>query len=130
MTGAVARRSIRCRLEIGGRGPGHRVDEEQDDVRFGDREMRLLLDARLDRIVGVELESAGVDDDEPPAVPFGVAVQAVAGGPGAVLDDRRALAEEPVEERALADIRSADDRDDRDPASSARHGQAAPAAPT
>ena len=130
MTGAVARRRIRCRLEVGGRGPGHRVDEEQDDVRLGDREMGLLLDARLDRIVGVELEPAGVDDDEPPAVPLGVAVQAVAGGPGAVLDDRRALAEEPVEQGALADIRSADDRDDRDPASSARHGQAAPAAPT
>ena len=84
----------------------------------------------LDRIVGVDLEPAGVDDDEPPAVPLGVAVQPVAGRPGAVLDDRRALAEEPVEERALADVRSADDGDDGHPASSARHGQAAPAAPT
>ena len=130
MTGAVARRRIRAASRSAGVGPGRRVDDEQDDVGLGDREPGLLLDARLDRVVRVELEPAGVDDDEPPAVPLGVAVQPVAGRPGAVLDDRRALAEEPVEQRALADVRSADDGDDRDPASSARHGQAAPAAPT
>ena len=88
-----------------------------------DGQPRLFLDAGLDRIVGVELETAGVDDDEPPAVPLGVAVQTVTRRPRAVLDDGRSLAEEPVEQRALADIRSADDGDDRDPASSsARHG--------
>ena len=69
--------------------PGHRVDDEQDDVGLGDRQAGLLLDARLDRVVGVELEAAGVDDDEAPAVPLGVAVEAVAGRPRAVLDDRR-----------------------------------------
>ena len=102
------------RLEVGRRQPGRRVDEEQDDVRLGDGEARLLLDARLDRVVRVELEPARVDDDEAPAVPLGVAVEAVAGRPGAVLDDGRPLAEEPVEQRALADVRSADDGDDRD----------------
>ena len=65
------------------------VDHEQDDVRLGDGQPRLLLDARLDRVVRVELEAAGVDDDEAPAVPLGVAVEAVARRPGAVLDDRR-----------------------------------------
>ena len=68
--------------------PVDRVDDEDDDVRLGDRQPGLLLDARLDRIVRVELEPAGVDDHEPPAVPLGVAVQPVAGRPGAVLDDR------------------------------------------
>ena len=77
---------------------------------------------------GLELETAGVDDDEAPAVPLGVAVQPVARRPRPVLDDRRALAEEPVEERALADVRAPDDGDDRDPAPSAGHGQAAPEA--
>ena len=101
-------------LQVGRRRPAHRVDDEQDDVRLGDRQPGLLLDPRLDRVVRVELQAAGVDDDEPPAVPLGVAVEAVAGRPGAILDDRRALAEEPVEERALADVRAADDGDDRD----------------
>ena len=119
------------RLEVRRGRAGRRVDDEQDDVGLGDGEPGLLLDARLDRVVGVELEAAGVDDDEAPAVPLGVAVQPVAGRPRAVLDDRRALAEEPVEQRALADVRSPDDGDDRDLASSsARHGQAAPGAAT
>ena len=74
---------------------------------------------------GLELEPAGVDDDEPPAVPLGVAVEAVAGRPGAVLDDGRALADEPVEQRALADVRPADDGDDREArACAAGQGQA------
>ena len=115
------------RLEVGRRQPGRRVDDEQDDVRLGDGQAGLLLDARLDRIVGVELEPAGVDDDEATAVPLGVAVEAVTGRPGAVLDDRRPLAEEPVEEGALADVRSPDDGDDRDrpsPADRPRSGRA------
>ena len=40
------------------------------------------------------------------------AVDAVAGGARDVGDDRDALADEPVEERALADVRAADDGDD------------------
>ena len=70
--------------------PLDRIDDEDDDVGLGDRQPGLLLDARLDRVVRVDLEAAGVDDDEPPAVPLGVAVEAVTGRPGAVLDDRRA----------------------------------------
>ena len=71
------------------RQPDDRVDDEDDDVGLGDREAGLVLDARLDGVVGVELEAAGVDEDEPPAVPLGVAVEAVAGRAGAVLDDGR-----------------------------------------
>ena len=110
------------RLEVGRGHPGHRVDHEQDRVGLGDGQAGLLLDARLDRIVGIELETAGVDDDEAPAVPLGVAVEAVTRGARAVLDDRRAIAEDPVEERALADVRSPDDGDDREPTPGAGHG--------
>ena len=63
---------------------------------------------------GSTLEPAGVDDDEPAAVPLGVAVQPVTRRPAAVLDDRRALPEDAVEERALADVRATDDGDDRE----------------
>ena len=93
--------------------PGRGIDHEDDDVGLGDREAGLLLDAQLDRVVGIDLEAAGVDDHEPPAVPLGVAVQPVARRPRAVLDDRRARPDDAVEERALADVRPADDGDDR-----------------
>ena len=102
------------RLGVGRRQARDRVDHEDDDVGLGDREAGLLLDAGLDRVVRVDLEAAGVDEHEPPAVPLGVAVQAVAGRPRAVLDDRRARPEDAVEERALADVRAADDGDDRE----------------
>ncbi len=94
ITGAVARRSSSAASKSAGVRPVDRIDHEQDDVGLGDRQAGLLLDACLDRIVRVELEAAGVDDDEAPAVPLGVAVQAVAGRPGAVLDDRRARPED------------------------------------
>ena len=89
MTGAVARRRIFAASWSAGVMPADRVDDEHDDVGLGDGEPGLLLDRGLDRVVGVELEAAGVDDDEAPAVPLGVAVEAVAGRAGAVLDDGR-----------------------------------------
>ena len=59
-------------------------------------------------VAGRDLEAAGVHDDEPPAVPLGVAVHPVAGRPGPVLDDGGArVAHDPVEQRALADVRAA-----------------------
>jgi len=62
-----------------------------------DRETGLLLDLQLDLVGRVDLEAAGVDDDEPPAVPVGVAVHPVACRPRPVLDDRLAAAHEAVE---------------------------------
>ncbi len=99
-------------VDIGRREPRDGVDDEDDDVRLVDGEASLLLDLGLDRVARLVLEPAGIDDDEPPPVPLGVAVEAVAGRPGAVLDDRRPRPEDPVEQRALADVRAADDGDD------------------
>ena len=123
------RRRISAASSSAGVRPVIGVDHEHDHVRLDDRDPRLLLDPLLDRVAGVDLDAAGVDDDEPPAVPLGVAVQPVAGGPGPVLDDRRALADDAVEQRALAHVRPADDGDDRQPGARVGHGgQAAPAA--
>ena len=104
------------RLEVRRRHARHRIDDEDDDVRLGDGQPGLLLDACLDRVVRIEFEPARVDDHEPAAIPLRVAVQAVAGRPRAVLDDGGAAADDAVEERALADIGTADDGDDREPA--------------
>ena len=108
------------RLEIGGRHADRGIDDEHDHVGLGDGQPCLLLDTQLDRVVGIDLEPARVDQHEPAAVPFRVAVQPVPGRPGAVLDDRRARADDAVEQRALADVRPADDGDERDRATEPR----------
>ena len=89
-------------LLVGGRQPGDRLDDEHDDVGLGDRDARLVLDARLDRVARVDLEAARVDEHEPPPVPVGQAVQPIAGRPGPILDDRRPLADDPVEQGATS----------------------------
>ena len=111
--------------------PGRGIDHEHDDVRLGDRQAGLLLDARLDRVVRVELQAAGVDEHEAPAVPLGVAVQPVARRPGAVLDDRRALAEDRLKSVLLPTFGRPDDGDDRErPAEPRRRAGAADRRPT
>ena len=96
-------------VERGDAGVG--VDDEQDEIRLLDRHARLLLDALLDIGTGLQLQAAGVDHGERAAGPLRGAVHAVAGGARDVGDDRDALADEPVEERALADVGAADDGD-------------------
>src|SRR5439155_8268845 len=73
-----------------------------------------FLGAHLDRAARLDLEPARVDDDEPAAVPLRVAIQAIARRPRAILDDRRAGAKDAIEQRALADVRSADDGNHRE----------------
>src|SRR5690606_33478670 len=62
---------------------------------------------------GVRFPSAGVDDREAPPVPQRVVGDAVAGDAGDVLHDRLAPAEEPVDERRLADVRPPHDGEHR-----------------
>ncbi len=95
------------RLGVGGGHAGRGVDHQHDHVGLVDREPGLLLDPGLDGVVRVDLEAAGVDEHEASSVPLGVAVQPVTGRPRAVLDDGRPRADDPVEERALADVRTA-----------------------
>jgi hypothetical protein len=94
------------------RQPGVRVDHEQDEVGLLDRDARLVLDPLLDVRARLELEAAGVDEGEAAPIPLRRAVHPVARRPGHVLDDREARADEPVEERALPDVRATDDGHD------------------
>ena len=74
-------------------GRGHadcRIDDEDDHIGFRDRQAGLLLHAQLDGIVRIDLEPAGIDQDEPAAVPLPVAVQAVTCRTRTVFDDGRA----------------------------------------
>ena len=115
MTGFVDAAEELGGLLVGRREAGGGVDEEQDHVGLADREPGLLLDLQLDLVGRVDLEAAGVDDDEPPPVPVGVAVHPVARRAGPVLDDRLAAADEAVEQRGLAHVGAADDGDDGQP---------------
>ena len=92
--------------------PDHRVDDEQHDVAQVDRDLGLRGDGRVDA-ARVGLPAAGVDEREAAVHPLGLVRHAVAGDAGGVLDDRLAAAEDAVHERGLADVRAADDRDDR-----------------
>ena len=119
-------------LEIRGRRAGGRVHHEDDEVRLGDGQPRLLLHLRLDVVGRVRLQPARIDHDEAARVPLGFPVQPVTGRSGAVLDDGGAAAEDPVEEGALADVGAADDGDDGEAVHgrSSPRGQAAPAVGT
>ena len=102
-------------LDIRRRHPGRGIHHEDDHVGFTDRQSGLVLDAGLDGVVRVEFEPAGVHDDEAPAVPLRVAVEPVARRAGPILHDGGPATDDPIEQRALADVRPSDDRDDRDP---------------
>ena len=67
----------------------------------------------LGQAAGVGVPAAGVDDGEGAAVPVGVVGDPVAGHAGDVLDDRLAAADDPVDQRRLADVGPADDGEDR-----------------
>ena len=73
----------------------------------------LLADALAHRVVAVGIEAAGVDEHVRPAERPHVGVVPVARDARLVVDDGQRLADEPVEKGALADVRSADDGDDR-----------------
>ena len=59
-----------------------------------------------------DAHAAGVDELEEPSAGLDEGGDAVAGDAGGRIDDADAPAGEPVEQRRLADVRPADDRDD------------------
>ena len=95
------------RFFIGRRQAGHGVDHQHDHVGLGDGQPGLVLDALFDFVARFRFQAACVDNDKAPAIPLGDVVQAVACGPGTVLDDRDAFSHEPVEKGALAHVRPA-----------------------
>ena len=87
-----------------------------------DRDLGLRGDP-LGEAAGVGVPAAGVDDGERAAVPVGVVGHPVAGHAGHVLDDRLAAADDPVDQRRLADVGAADDGQHRDRSGRPRRGR-------
>lgn len=83
------------------------LDQKEDDIRLVDGQQHLAADFVLKDILRVDRIAARVDDRELLAVPVGAAVVAVARGTGRGVDDGLALADEPVEEGAFADVGTA-----------------------
>ena len=94
-----------------GQQPRAAVDDEDHEVRFADREVRLDRRGPQQRIVRTQEETAGVDELERGALPRGLGVVAVAGRAGTAVGDGLAPAADPVEQRGLADIGPPDERD-------------------
>ena len=103
--------------------PAARVDDEEHEVGLLDRRARLLGDRARDRRRVGDVDAAGVDEQEALAVPLADELLAVARDARRLVHDRGARAGEPVDERRLADVREADDRDGADqPVGSRAHG--------
>ena len=94
------------------RQAGAAVDEEQDDVRLVHGQLCLLAH-RLENVVAlIELDAAGIDHREVLVEPLRIKVDAVARDARHVVDDGDTLLANLIEERGLADIRTADNRHD------------------
>ena len=89
------------------------VDDEQRDVGVAGSAFSLWRETFWSRSSPPREPAAGVDELERVAVPLRVDLLAVAGDPGALLDDRLAASDDAVEQRGLAHVRPADDGDDR-----------------
>ena len=88
-----------------------RVHDEENRVGVLDRGFRLGAHAAGQRFAAALLQPRRVDDGEMQVAELGLAGAAVAGHPRLVVDQRQLLADEPVEQGRLADIRTADDGD-------------------
>ena len=89
-----------------------RVDHEQHDIGLLDGCFHLPADLRVERIA-TRHPAAGVYDEERDVEPLGLEFLAVAGDTRLVLDDGLLAPDDAVEQRALADVRTADDDDSR-----------------
>ena len=94
-----------------GKDPGLRIDDEHDDVGLVDRRLRLPADAGLDLALAV-IEPASVDERELASPPLDGRIEAVPCGPGFVLDDGDAVADEAIEEGRLPNVRTTDHGDE------------------
>ena len=91
------------------RQAGPRVDHEHQRVGKRDRGFGLLLHPRGERALGALVEAGGIDHGEFEIAKARLALAAVAGDAGFVVDQRELLPDQPVEQRRLSDIGPADD---------------------
>src|SRR5205823_9243945 len=76
-----------------------------------DRGFGLFLHPRLQRAFGALVEASGIGDGELAIAEPPVALAAVAGDAGFVIDQHKLLPDQPVEQRRFSDIGPADDGD-------------------
>ena len=95
---------------VGGGEPGARVDHEQDRVAIDEGCLRLRTHAPGERFRIALLEARRVDDGEGKVRDPALALAAIAGDARLVVDERQPPPNQPIEQRRLADVRPADDR--------------------
>ena len=101
-------------LLVARRDPVPGVDDEEDEVGLRDRRARLLRDLGAERVGREVVDAARVDQEEVLAVPVREQLLAVAGDARRLVHDRLPRLGQPVDQRRLADVREADDRDRAD----------------
>ena len=107
-------RSVSASSSSPGRDPVPGVDDEEDEVGLLDRGARLLRDRGAERVGREVVDAARVDQQEVLAVPVGDQLLAVARHTGRLVDDGLPRLGQPVDQRRLAHVREADDRDGAD----------------
>ena len=98
-------------LLVAGRDPDLRVDHENNEVCIGDRALCLVGNLPGEIVLAGDVDAAGIDQQEALARPLADELLAVARRPARVVHDGGARTRQPVDERRLADVREADDRD-------------------
>src|ERR1039458_4039347 len=96
-------------FEIGAREFGAAVNHHDDRGGLIERYSRLAEDFRRDEVFFFWEDAASIDNADAPAAPLRIAVKPVAGDAGLVANDGAARANDAVEQRGLAYVRSAHD---------------------
>jgi hypothetical protein len=86
------------------------VNKEQDQVGGINRDARLVLHPNLNRVTYGGLHAARVHHTKAHPIPFDNADESIARRAGAILNDRTALTNEAIEEGALPNVRSPNER--------------------
>ena len=95
---------------IRGHDAGPRVDQEQHEIGLGDGSFRLLAHARREPLIP-GLQPRGIDEGDGAGAELRLGLAPVARQARLVVDQREPLADQPVEQGGLADIRPSDDGD-------------------
>ena len=98
-------------LLVAGRHAGLRIDDEEHEVGLLDRLTRLRRDLRAERPGVRAVDAARVDEAERRSRPLAEKLLAVARDSRRLVHDRGARRSQAVDQRRLADVREADDRD-------------------
>ena len=99
------------KMAVGGRHADARINDEENHIGLFNRRFRLHAHALRQNAFVILLKTRRVDNREAQIGQFAFALATVARHPRPVIDQREFFADEPIEQRRLADIRSADNGD-------------------